>query len=239
MSRRPRWKSLSGFEREFWTEADRIRVEDRKAATLGPDYAQQHPSHEKGHPGPKHTNEWLPLLILLKHEAERRENWPISVEVAISDGADAKTENGLEMDAAYRFTDRILCVHETRKGHLEVVRSISEEDSRKLEARNRQISRAGAVSLGPGDLDGDLPEMRRDALDAIANKVENFRKGAYEPNTVLVVWLRDEKNPGYGRFVFDEEGFRRDVAAATAGAFERVCVVGVTCGIVWVKGDGL
>ncbi len=66
-----------------------------------------------------------------------------------------------------------------------------------------------------------------------------MRKAAknYEPDTTLIIWLRDEP-PALGKRLQDKD-LHRDILQLSDGVFANVCCVGLKTGISWLLGTGL
>ena len=234
----PDFLSVSAFEDMFWLEAERIRTLDPKSGELGRYFVGQHPSRTANGPGPKHTNEWLPLLILAKHEAGRRRNWDAALHLAVSHDEDRVTETGESFDAIYRFEDRNLRWG-NRSGHIEITRALSGEASLALKEDDLKLSTGEQVIHEARDIDAGLLPMKEDILRAVEGKAAKFRKGRYPIDTTLLVWIRQDQNPGWSRSAFETANFKTQVQERAGTAFVAVCVVGINCGVIWAKGVGL
>ena len=238
MMEREGFLTLSEFEERFWSESDSIRISDPKVGRLGRHYVTQHPSRSKTGPGEKHVNELLPLLILAKHEAGLHSNWGSILKLSPSFGEDRVTSSGLNFDAGYYFEDRNHGL-DSRSGHIEITRGITDAESQELKAEDRDLSIGSIPEMKPRDILYGLEEMCEGVLKAVEKKVKIFRCGKYPDDTALLVWMRMEANLSHGRAALSDSQFKDKVRLTAKGAFKRVCIVGQTCGVIWVVGDGL
>lgn len=232
------WLNIGDFEDLFWAQAEKIRTSDPKAAEDGKFFVSQHPSRSPDGPGSKHVDEWLPLLILTKHEVGRPKNWDAPLYLRISNGKDAETTAGRSFDAEYCFKDFNLGYSE-RSGYLEITRGISLQLSRDLKERDRALSKGIRPAPEMQDYDAGLAEMKDQILEAIVRKSKKAQAGRYPESTTLVVWLREELNLSLGRTVLKEEEFKQLAREAGRSVFEGIVLVGVTCGVIWIVGNGL
>lgn len=216
------WMDVVAFEDLFWSVEADIRKDGRWIDV-------QHPRK----PLTKHDNEYLPLLMLAKHEYGARQNWDMRLEVRAT--VQEETVEGHSFDAEFRFLPmQPDWIDQGRQGRIEFVRGMSTEQSLEFRLQNETLQRDGFVSGPIRDMDHDISEMKAAILAATRNKSgKNYAK-----DTVLVIWLRDEKNPNFAGHAFADEGFLDEIRRE-AGRFASLCIVGIASGCRWVKGSGL
>lgn len=232
------FRTVGEFEVLFWQESEHIRAKDPKALEYGPHYVTQHPSRTTKGPGEKHTNEWLPLLILAKQVAGQHANWDKTLTLSVSHGDDRKTHDGKSYDASYKFVDNNFQSKQPLR-YIEVTRGNSPKASASLKEEDKILSSRGTTTLPVTDGLAGIEEMKADILLAVGNKSRKFGSGQYQAETTLLVWLRSEYNHAWGRHALDHEDFRKSVLNCAAEAFSGICIVGLTCGVVWMKGVSL
>jgi hypothetical protein len=232
------WLNIGDFEELFWEQSQKIRSSDPKATKEGKFFVSQHPSRSTDGPGSKLVDEWLPLLILAKHEVGRKKNWDALFYLRVSNGEDAVTNDGRSYDAEYCFKDYNLGFGE-RAGYLEITRGISSQQSQDLKERDRALSQGILPALEVRDQDAGLTDMKEQILEAVARKKEMAQAGIYPAKTTLLIWLREELNLPLCRTTLQEEKFRQSAREVVENAFNGLVLVGVTCGVIWISGDGL
>ena len=219
--------SVCAFERRFWLQTDILYQ-------TGGWLSAQHPPQKHK----KLDAEFLPLLILAKHENGRRKNWDMTLEIKAK--VNPEDEGEQSFDGEFRFTSNQPTISgtENREGRIEVVTGMTQEQFLAFKATNVQLERDHIVSQEPRDMDHGLPEMKSAVLQAISKKATKMDHGTYHKDTALLVWLRAEVNPRFGGVAFYDEAFKDQMKDA-AGGFKKVCVVGINAGCHWVKGEGL
>lgn len=232
------WLTLAEFEAHFWSEGDKIAQTDPKRHSHGSFFAVQHPSRSKTGPGEKHTNEWLPTLILGKSESGKLRNWARSLHLSVSWGSDRTTEAGHSYDVAWRF-EPMDPNYGRSEGYLEITRGLSVQASRELIDQDMALSKGQVLQSSAKNFDDGIATMLDEVVGAIERKATLARAGRFPPQTVLLVWLRQELNFPYARQSLSTAEFLSRAAQAAQGAFEKVCVVGMAAGVIWLLGDGL
>lgn|GEM_PF-5334144 len=233
------WLTLHEFEISFWNESKHIRNDDPKLYQLGKHAVTQHPSRTKEGPGPKHTNEWLPLLILLKSEYGKLKNWDRSIELRPSFGSDAADSVGKHFDADYRFRSNQPAISQDAAGRIEIVRALSKTDSKILFDEDKMLSKGEHRAQNLRDSNPDQSKIKTEICDALQKKIQLFEKGHYSSDTCLCVWLRREEWPGWTKQLIDDNSFRWEISQLNDGRFKSVVVVGENAGAVWLVGTGL
>lgn len=226
------WLTLSEFERAFWSEADRIRGEDPKLESHGRFFVARNPSRSSRHPGNKHFNEWLPLLMFLKHEAGQFRNWDQTLLVSPSQGPDRLTTSGQNFDACVRFLSHQRDFTPDRQVWIEIVRAVSEKRSREMMVEDRALSRGESPSLKGSSLDEEMAEYKAAVTHAIRQKAGK----PYPDPTILIVWLPQVTSPWLNQVL---DTLNVEALLARGGAIRGVCVVGESTGCRWIFGSGI
>ena len=229
------WLNICEFEELFWEESVRIQNFDRALANERPYFVQQHPSTSHIGPGAKHVDEWLPLLLLGKHVSGDFRNWDSTVEVCATrtGSGDPKTDNGCSFDAMYRIFSNQPHISPDRSGYIEVTRAMNPRQGADLVRRDRELSRIGLIIDKLRPFQDGVPEVLREVKRAVIRKAAKN----YEPNTTLLIWLRDEPPALAGQL--EDRDLAIDVARISNGVFHNICCVGLKTGIKWILGDGL
>lgn len=217
------WMTDCDFEDHFWAKENAIYDRDGWIGV-------QHPRK----PDTKHDNEHLPLLILAKHENGQRKNWDMRLQIRATE----KDEfvGGFAFDAEYQFSSLQPTISdgENRAGRIEFVRGMTPQQCLDFRAQNETMQREGIAAGAVQDIDHGIPEMKAAILTAVRIKAGKN----YSPDTALVVWLRDEKNPHFAGYTYADPGFPGQICDV-AGGFTKLCIVGVLSGCHWAKGIGL
>ena len=229
------WLDICQFEELFWEEAVRIQACDKALANERTSFVQQHPSNSHIGPGAKHVDEWLPLLLLGKHVSGDIRNWDTTLEVAAcrTGSSDPKSPHGCSFDAMYRIYSHQPHISPNREGYVEITRAMNPRQGADLVRKDRAIPRIGLVTDTKQHFDDGVQEVETEVLRAVARKACKN----YEPNTSLVIWLRDEP-PALNYRLADVE-FVEEVHRTSHNIFSNICVVGFKTGVKWLVGDGL
>ncbi|WP_162916334.1 hypothetical protein [Cohaesibacter haloalkalitolerans] len=229
------WLNICEFEALFWEESLRIQTFDRALANERPYFVQQHPSSSHSGPGAKHVDEWLPLLLFGKHISGDMRHWDSTLEVCATrtGSGDPKTANGCSFDAMYRMFSNQPHISPDREGYLEITRAMNPRQGADLVRHDRELSRVGVVIESYRPFSISLQEVEREVKRAVLRKAAKN----YEPDTTLIIWLRDEP-PALGKRLQDKD-LHRDIQRLSDGVFANVCCVGLKTGISWLLGSGL
>ncbi|WP_316861355.1 hypothetical protein [uncultured Cohaesibacter sp.] len=229
------WLNVCEFEELFWEESIRIQNFDRALANERPYFVQQHPSTSHIGPGAKHVDEWLPLLLFGKHISGDIRNWDSTLEVCATrtGSGDPKTRNGCSFDAMYRIFSNQPHISPDRAGYLEITRAMNPRQGADLVRHDREMSRIGLVIDRFRPFEVGVGEVEREVKRAVLRKAAKN----YEPDTTLLIWLRDEP-PALGQRLKDAR-LHHDVTKLSGGIFANICCVGLKTGINWLMGDGL
>lgn len=229
------WLNICEFEELFWEESIRIQNFDRALANEQPYFVQQHPSTSHIGPGAKHVDEWLPLLLFGKYVSGDIRNWDSTMEVCATrtGSGDPKTDNGCSFDAIYRIVSNQPHISPDREGYLEITRAMNPRQGADLVRHDREVSRVGVVIDKFRPFDISVQEVEREIKRAVLRKAAKN----YEPNTSLLIWLRDEP-PSLGKQLSDTP-LLRDVAKLSNGVFANICTVGLKTGVRWLYGNAL
>ena len=229
------WLNICEFEELFWEESIRIQNFDRALANEQPYFVQQHPSSSHSGPGAKHVDEWLPLLLFGKHVSGDIRNWDSTMEVCATrtGSGDPKTVNGCSFDAMYRLFSNQPHISPDRAGYLEITRAMNPRQGADLVRHDREVSRIGVVIDSFRPFGVSVQEVEREIKRAVLRKAAKN----YEPNTTLLIWLRDE--PHALSKHLKNNSLRRDVARLSCGVFSNICTVGLKTGVRWLYGKSL
>lgn len=218
-----RWMTVCDFEQLFWAKENAIYANNGW-------FGVQHPRK----PDAKHDNEYLPLLILAKHENGQRRNWDMRLEIRATE----KDEfvGGLAFDAEYRFSSLqpTISEGENRVGRIEFVRGMTMRQSLDFRTQNEVLQHEGSFLGAAQDIDQGISEMKAAILAAVQKKMTK----EYSTDTALVIWLRYEQNPNFAGYAYSDTDFL-DQIRGEAGDFAKLCIVGVNSGCRWIKGKGL
>ena len=229
------WLNICQFEALFWEESIRIQNFDRALANERPYFVQQHPSTSHIGPGAKHVDEWLPLLLFGKHISGDMRNWDSTLEVCATrtGSGDPKTPNGCSFDAMYRIFSNQPHISPDRAGYLEITRAMNPRQGADLVRRDREMSRYGSIMDARQHFGYGEREVETEVKRAVLRKAAKN----YEPQTTLLIWLRDEPDT-VGERLEDRRLFR-DVERISNGMFASIACVGLKTGIKWILGDGV
>lgn len=227
-----RWFTLSEFEAAFWSEADRIRTSDPKLKSHGSFFPIRNPSRSSQFPGKKQFDEWLPLLMVLKHETGRFENWDKTLLVSPSFGPDRLTPSGKSYDACVRLVANQPDFSADQMAWIEIVRAVSAQRSHAQMHEDAALSLGHPPVLHSQDVTEELSLHLQDIEAAIRRKIAK----PYPDPTVLVVWV-----PNATSAWLNDALVRAPLAALVPadGSIRRICVVGESTGCQWVVGRGL
>ncbi|MFV1875422.1 hypothetical protein [Nioella sp.] len=159
------WLNIGDFEELFWEQSQKIRSSDPKATKEGKFFVSQHPSRSTDGPGSKLVDEWLPLLILAKHEVGRKKNWDAPFYLRVSNGEDAVTNDGRSYDAEYCFKDYNLGYGEARRVRLgDYSWNFEPAKPRPERKRDRALSQGIRPALEVREHDAGLTDMKEQIL---------------------------------------------------------------------------
>ena len=229
------WLTIGEFEELFWEESIRIQTSDRALVNERPSFVQQHPSTSHIGPGAKHVDEWLPLLLFGKYFTGDLRNWDTTIEVCATrtGSGDPKTSNGCSFDAMYRISSNQPHITPDRAGYVEITRAMNPRQGAALVRRDREMSRIGLMMDTSWHFGYGVREVEQEVLRAVLRKAAK----KYEPNTSLLIWLREDPPRVASRL--KEARFVDLVERASNGIFANICVVGIKTGIIWIFGDGI
>ena len=216
------WVSVCEFESLFWKSSDDL-------VFSGGVFNSQHPPR----PWNKLTNEFLPLLILAKHETGRRDLW--DTQILLRANPTNEHTDGFEFDAEYCLRSfQPSYSSPDRSGYIEIVRGIGQEFSLQNKTSDKEQSLGNYRPQEGRDSDFGVDRMKVEILSAVQSK---SRKENYHPSTILLVWLRHEWNLRYSKTAILE--IKNELVEICAGKFAGMCVVGIAPGVNWIVGAGL